>query len=267
MDTEIGPIIQKQWKPLEKKGGEGKEVMEEEFKAWWPTFIDMLEAKQRENEEAEAKIEEEKVAQAAAKASMFDGDGVWNIPLTALNDSIDAAYKKNKTPLIIDNIEGFRAETFFTYSDALIIEMKKLIVEKAKGKSVEELLEEVRDTFVNKAHSFKYGKTVVLRMANSACDVKGTFSNEAFPTMELLDAAKVKSVFACEEGCGEKFKGSPFGKMFKDKEEDKSEIEIMGVNEKLRIVVVTQFQEEDYAGFLEPMFPLNLCQPIKPSVN
>lgn len=260
-DDEIGPtVIKAQWNSLERK--EGKEAEEKAFVEWWPTFVELVEAKQAEITAAEEKKAAEKAEQAAAKAGIYDSDGVWNIPLTDMVEAINKAYEKGRTPLIIDNTENFRAETFFAYSDAHIVECKKWIVEKAKGKSVEDLLSDQRDTFFL-GKCYKYGKTVVFRLANSAADIKSTFNSEVFPSLSLLDAKKVKSCIGPDNAAN--WNGSAFQKMCKDKNQEE-DCEFIGINENFKVIAITQFKEEDYVGFLEKMFPLDMCQPIKPSV-
>jgi len=278
-DNDIGPqIIKKQWDAIADKAA--KEVIEAVFVEWWPTFVKMVEDRQAEIKAAEDKVEEEKKAKAEAKANLYDAvsttgkDNVWTIPLKDLDEACKEAYKRDKTPLIIDNTEGFRSEAFFLYTNAYILECKKLILDKVerskklteeadKAKVVPELLAETRDSFC-RAHCFKYGQTVVFRLANSACDFKGTFNGEAFPALSLFNAAEVKKVLG-QDNAGN-WKGSPFEKMC-DKQEDKEEPSYTGVNEKFRVVVVTQFQEDAYAEYLEKMIPLELMQPIKPFVD
>lgn len=259
---EPGATVGEQWKL---SGGKTKrEVNKEEFLAWWPQFVEATEAACAERDALEKKQEEEKAAKAAAKAARFDGDGTWTIALEELEDAIKAAYAKDKTPLIIDNTEGFRTEVFFTYSNAYILECKKMIMDKAKGKEdpdiVQKILEEERERFW-RGNCFKHGQTVLFRMANSACDIKGTFNSEVFPTLKLLDAKEVKKVLGPDQA--DNFKSSPFMPMCMT-DDQKTEHTCMGVNDKFRVVVITQFKEEDYKEYLDAMFPLDLCQPIKP---
>lgn len=138
-------------------------------------------------------------------------------------------------------------------------------MEKAKNKeaTVESVLEEERQRFF-RAGCFKHGQTVVFRLTNSALDVLGAWSSEAFPIMKLLDANETKKVMGNEQA--ENFKGSPFMAMCTE-DEDKLECACMGINEKFRVVAITHFQEEEYAGYLEKMFPLDLCQAIKINVE
>lgn len=257
-----GPTVAKdQWK---KTGGFSKKFLSrDEFIAWFPDFLQIVEDSMAEAEAAEAAKEAAKKEEAEQKASMYSGDGVWYIKLPQLLEAVDKAYEKGKTPLIIDNTEGFRTEVFFQYQSAQIIEGKKLIVEKAKGSSVEDLMAEVRDKFWA-AHCFKYGSTVVFRLANSAPDFKNTFKSEVFPTLALLDANEVKKVLGHEQS--DNFKGSPFFAMCAN-DDQRTEHTCMGVHDKFRVVAITQFQEADYQEFLDPMFPLDLMQPIKPSVD
>lgn len=262
---EPGAIVGEQWKL---SGGKTKrEVNKEEFVAWWPQFVEATEKACVERDALEKKQEDEKAAKATAKASRFEGDGMWTIPLEELTDAINAAYAKGKTPLIVDNTEGFRSEVFFTYSGAYILECKKMIMDKAKGKEnpniVEEVLEAERTRFWS-GNCFKHGQTVVFRMANSACDIKGTFNSEVFPSLKLLDASEVNKVLGPDQA--DNFKGSPFMAMCMT-DDQRTEHTCMGVNEKFRVVVITQFKEEDYKEYLDAMFPLDLCQPIKPTTK
>lgn len=165
--------------------------------------------------------------------------------------------------MIIDNTEGQRSEVFFTYTGAYILECKKMIMDKAKGATAEEVLELERERFF-RGSCFKHGQTVVFRLANSACDIKKAFSSETFPLAKLLDTKEVKKVMGPEKA--DQFKGSPFMAMCTE-EEDKLEHTCMGINEKFRVVAISHFQEEDYVGFLENMFPLDLCQAIKVTVE
>lgn len=258
---EPGPAIKDLWRAA--GGGPGKALTMDEFVRWWPSFLDAVQAREDEIEAEEKEIVARKAAEAAAKAERYAGDGVWYINLKEMPEAIDKAYEKGKTPLIIDNTEGFRSEVFFTYSSAHIVESKKMIVDKAKGQSVEDILEEARTKFWG-SNTFKYGSTMVIRLANSACDHKNTFNSEVYPVLKLLDANEVKKVLGQENA--ENFKGSPFEPMCLT-DDQRFECGCMGVNEKFRVVAITQFQEEDYVEFLQAMFPLELMQPIKPSAD
>jgi len=266
-DDEIGNVIKGYWKDL--GGFTNKELKKDEFLKWWPEFVKAVDEKVAEVEAAAAKKEEEKKAAAAAKASRYDSNEPWEIPLNDLQEAINEAYKKDKTPFIVDNTEGARTETFFTYSGAHIVEAKKMIMDKVKGGSVESVVEEVQRSFFG-AHCFKYGQTVVFRLSNSALDVH-QFSTEAFPILSLLDAKQVKKVMGTENAGN--FKDSEFFKMVsQDKKNDASEelqeCTYTGVHEKFRVVCISTFQLEDYKGFLENVkFPLDLMQVIVPKAS
>jgi len=266
---EPGPKIKDFWKT---SGGQAKkELTKEDIVAWWPDFLEAADARLAEFEAEQAKIEEDKVAKekqmgeekvvkAAQMASMFEGTGIWKIPMTMLNDATDEAYKRGKTPLFLDDADNHPVETYFVYSNAHIVECKKMIMDKAKGAAVDDVLDEQRNAFFA-AKCFKFGKQVVFRMANTACDIKGTFNSEIFPTHKLLDAKEVQQLWGVENA--DKFKGSPFAKMCPT-DEILQEFDYEGVHEKFRVVVVTQFKEEDYEEFLKDMFPMDLVQPILP---
>merc|ERR1711865_796561 len=99
-----------------------RQLEQEPFLQWWPAFMEIVEEQVVAKAKADEAKEEEKVAAVAAKASRYDGKGVWEIPLTDLQDAINEAYKRNKTPLIIDMSENKPTDAFFSYSGAHVIE-------------------------------------------------------------------------------------------------------------------------------------------------
>merc|ERR1712232_743928 len=181
-----------------------------------------------------------------------------------LKEAVEQSRKKGKTPLVIDNTEGFRAEAYFAYSNAYVLETKKWIMAKAKGSSVDEIFEEERTRFFEGGHCFKYGSTVMFRLANTAPDLKNTFNTEKFPTLALLDTKEVDNITGLDNA--KNVKASPFYKMAPN-DDERMEFEFGGAAEGFQVVVVTQFAEEDYVEFLEKMIPLELMQPIKPETD
>jgi len=251
-------IIKREWSKV--GGAASREVSLEQFKAWWPDFAEAASAEAAEKAAAE---EASKLQEAQEKEAKYGHDGVWQIKIKELLEAVEEARKKGKTPLIIDNTPGFRAETFFQYRDTHIIECKKMIVDKAKGTSVEDILEEERRRLWD-SRSFKFGKAVMFRLANTACDLNGMFNSESFPVTALLDATEVQKVSGSENVPN--MKTSPFIKMASDRDEA-LELEANGFHEAFNVLVVTQFTEEDYVEFLKDQIPLHLMQPMKPSVD
>eukprot|EP00446_Apocalathium_sp_SHHI-4_P056151 CAMPEP_0177295976 /NCGR_PEP_ID=MMETSP0368-20130122/2171_1 /TAXON_ID=447022 ORGANISM="Scrippsiella hangoei-like, Strain SHHI-4" /NCGR_SAMPLE_ID=MMETSP0368 /ASSEMBLY_ACC=CAM_ASM_000363 /LENGTH=332 /DNA_ID=CAMNT_0018754061 /DNA_START=18 /DNA_END=1016 /DNA_ORIENTATION=- len=245
-------IIKREWTSI--GGSTSREATLAQFKAWWPDFFEATNAEIAAKDAAGE-------AEAAEKAARFAGDGMWKVVLRDLKDAIMEARNKGKTPLIIDNTENHRAEAFFALSlDVHIIECKKMIMDtsKAKGATVEEVLEEERQRFI-KAKCFKYGKTVLFRLANTACDLKGAFNSEVFPSLALFDAAEVARVSADAS----KVKDSPFYKMALDRDEV-LDLEAYGIASEFNVVALTHFQEDEYEEYLQSAIPLHLFQPIFP---
>lgn len=262
-EEECGPIIKQEWAKLD--GFQKREITFAEFQAWWPTFVELVQARQEEVETAKAE-EAQKVAIAEqALNECCNGDGIWRVPMKSLKFALKKAREKGKTPLIVDNTEGHAAESFFTYTGAYVIECKKLIMEKGASKRpVEDILEDERERFF-RGKCFKIGQTVMFRMANTACDLKGTFNSSIFPTLALLDIAELRKVVGRENVSN--VEKSPFMAMCPDDQDERLELVANGIHEHFNCVMVTHFQEEDYAEFLEPMVPLELMQPIRPLVE
>lgn len=254
-------IIQKEWKEI--GGNIKKQVSAQEFMAWWPPFMEGVEKECAEK----AALEEAKEAAAReARATKFNGDGVWQINVKDIPDAMREARKKGKTPLILDNTEGQRVEVYFTYSDAYIIECKKMIMDKgAKHMSVDDILEEERARFF-RGKCFLMGKVVCFRLGNSACNFKGMFNGEVFPTLALFDRAQVDNCLGPVDLHDDRVEKSPLFKMATDKE-DILELSSMGIHDKFEVVVITQFEEDSYEEFLRDMIPLELFQPMRPQVD
>mmetsp|Transcript_122463 Transcript_122463/g.357571 ORF Transcript_122463/g.357571 Transcript_122463/m.357571 type:complete len:350 (-) Transcript_122463:114-1163(-) len=252
------PIIKREWT---KAGGfEKRELNLEQFKSWWPDFA--MAANQEAEEKRAAQEEKEEEAK-KAREEKFSGDGVWQIKLKDIPDAIKEAHKKGKTALILDTTPNQRAEAYFLHNGSHIIECKKLIVDKAKGAKAEDLLEEERERMWS-GRCFKFGQTVLFRLANTACDLKGTFNSEIFPSLAMLNRAEVAKVLGPENT--NHVKDSPFFKMARSQDEE-MDLTCMGIHEKFGVVVLSHFSEEDFTEFLQNMIPLDLLQPMKPSVD
>lgn len=267
-DDEIGPKVCKPQWDLAREDKSKREMGKDEFMKWWKGFQPVIQAQAEASAtqkaaDAAAKAEKEKAAAAkiAEAEATWKSDGLWKLPLSMMQTAMNKAFEKDKIPLILDpgdENENRLTETFFVYSDAFIFECKKWIMDKAKGGKVEEILEDNRSQFF-KRKAFKYGHTVVFRMANSACDIKGTFNDEKiFPALALLDTPQWKKVLGNDNA--DNFKGSIWEKWCPT-DEDKTDC-ICGVNEKFRVVALSHFKEEDYEKFLGGMFPLETCQPM-----
>eukprot|EP00746_Dinoflagellata_sp_MGD_P144776 gnl/MRDRNA2_/MRDRNA2_77475_c0_seq3.p1 gnl/MRDRNA2_/MRDRNA2_77475_c0~~gnl/MRDRNA2_/MRDRNA2_77475_c0_seq3.p1 ORF type:complete len:373 (-),score=91.08 gnl/MRDRNA2_/MRDRNA2_77475_c0_seq3:166-1197(-) len=262
-EEECGPIVKQEWMKL--NGFQKREIRFADFKAWWPSFLELVETRQDEKEKAKA-VESEKAAKAEqALAACCSGDGVWQVPMKSLQIALDKARQKGKTPLILDNTEHHVSEQFFAYSGAYIIECKKMIMEScgASKRPVEEILEDERERFF-RGKCFKMGQTVVFRMANTACDLKGTFSSTIFPAMALLDVSELNKVLG-PANVGN-IETSPFIAMCPDNDE-RLELSANGIHEKFSCVMISHFNVEDYVEFLEAMVPLDMMQPISPIVE
>lgn len=259
---EPGPIVKQEWTKVE--GFVKKEINLTEFTAWYPTFLETVELKIAEDKAEEERKEQEALAARQAKLDRCSGDGVWKVPLNEIEFAMDKAVEKGKTPLIIDNTENQRVETYFTYRSCYVVECKKWIMEKATKKTPPaDILKEERERFF-RAKCFKHGQTVMFRLATTACDLNNTFSSPEFPSTELLNCEAVKKVLGIDNASN--FKGSPFEKMCPDSE-SLMEYTTMGVHEKFNVLAITLFKEEDYEGYLKDMIPLPYLQPIKPYVD
>ena len=93
--------------------------------------------------------------------------------------AIDRARARNKTVLLVDNTPDRLIDTFYTYQSALVIEAKQLVLDEATGRRTHaQVMESLRETLVN---AMRYGSTLYIRLADSACDFNHFSSDDSFP--------------------------------------------------------------------------------------
>jgi len=187
--------------------------------------------------------------------------------------AIERAYRMGKTVLLIDNTEEHIVDTFYVYQAALVLEAKSLVLDAARGvKSIDEILEGCRMQLVN---SMRYGQTLYIRLADSACDFKGMFSSpDRFP-LEVFDRRHVSGLQEYREGTANNLWGSSHplaaalretdlvqGGIFQPRFGHK-EREADGSLAGFEVVVCTQFGTAEFEQFLHESLPFELIQPIK----
>eukprot|EP00286_Rhodomonas_abbreviata_P005127 CAMPEP_0181328256 /NCGR_PEP_ID=MMETSP1101-20121128/22601_1 /TAXON_ID=46948 /ORGANISM="Rhodomonas abbreviata, Strain Caron Lab Isolate" /LENGTH=406 /DNA_ID=CAMNT_0023437097 /DNA_START=10 /DNA_END=1230 /DNA_ORIENTATION=- len=250
---ELGPYVKEQLAEGDKDGDQKLNFAE--FTAWFDGFI-------RHVEDVRAKFEAEQAARKAARAKAeeppkpkFEGDGIWDCDMKDVPVALEEAYNKKKTPLLIDDTADDREslnptpmETFLLYGNNNLLEMKKMSVEVniRKDKPLETAMEEARDKVVK---AIKYGNTLCFLLANACPPIKSKFNSPESLPLELFDCEQVLAV----AGSGHL---KWFEKVLRPGEDVKA------VSEKFRVLVMTKFTVEDYAGYLQDDVPLELCQHI-----
>lgn len=258
---EVGPIVKQEWTKV--GGFDTKTITLDKFKEWWPKFLQLVEAERERVAAEEAELEAQKAARAAALEARYEGD-IWTLPLQDMLEGVGKARERGKTALILDNTTDQRAETFFAYRSAHIVELKRMIMQKAvEKKSVETIVEDVRDRFL-RGMCFKTGKPLILRMATAAFDFQG-FNSEAFPFFSLLDAQEVASVTGIENAGG--VRASPFYAMCRGDPEAATELECLGIHPDFCVIAITQFTPEKVEEYLADKMPMDKMQKILVTVD
>ncbi|KAJ3174718.1 hypothetical protein HDU87_006967 [Geranomyces variabilis] len=153
------------------------------------------------------------------------------------------------TPLILDRSR--RVETFFRYSadfDGIFLPAKKFLLKTLvqKTMTLPEALEEMRTLLVT---AMKYGRTLVVDMADSATDFTHKFTSEdAFPAIEVLSE------------CGRRMtKEANWAKVVRDADRENG---VFVVREGFKVVVTSVFLIADYDEFLRSAIPMDEMIPI-----
>ena len=99
---------------------------------------------------------------------------VTAIPLIELEPALDAAFRSQKTPLILDSSHDDKVCTFLSYqTDVITFNAKSMVI--AGSKALAKNLEELRRHLVM---AMKHGKTLHIRLGTSAPDFRSTFVDE-----------------------------------------------------------------------------------------
>ncbi|KAJ3137271.1 hypothetical protein HDU90_002057 [Geranomyces variabilis] len=153
------------------------------------------------------------------------------------------------TPLILDRSR--RVETFFQYSadfDGIFLPAKKFLLKTLvqETMTLAEALEEMRTLLVT---AMKYGRTLVVDMADSATDFMKKFTSaDAFPAADVLSE------------CGRRMtKEANWVKVVRDTDRENG---VFVVREGFKVVVTSVFLLEDYEEFLQSAIPMDEMIPI-----
>jgi hypothetical protein len=98
-----------------------------------------------------------------------------SVKLVDLLTVVEEAIRNGKTPLIVDNSDDDKVNTFYTYRSAILLDGKKMGLDKSlHHRPVPEIMEEARGKLVA---SLKNGYPFVIAMTKSVTDFATTFND------------------------------------------------------------------------------------------
>ena len=176
------------------------------------------------------------------------------INIRALVDTIEPILThptRSYTPLILDSSN--RVDTFFEYSadySGVFIDAKKYVVETLilKRMTHEDAMEEMRQKLVV---ALKYGRTLVIRMGDSAADFKKRFTDPKFFPSKLV----------LVQGGKEMFNETNYIQVVRQQDLEQG---TFVVRPDFKVVVTSVFQIEDFDDFLANSFPFALVDELVP---
>ena len=192
-------------------------------------------------------------ASAADDVSVFEGD-VWRVLAPDLEKAVDRAMAAGKTALLLDNTKDKAVDGYYLYAPATIVEAKKVVLDvRTAGTPIETAREGLRTQLV---HAMRYGHILVLRMANSAADFKGTYCGADTLPLELFEQPKWPTDKSLGAGTDH-----PFAKVLRP-----ADLGTAGgtfhTSKDFRVVVTSTFKPDNYARLLADALPLEAMQAI-----
>lgn len=93
-----------------------------------------------------------------------------------LRHFVELAFQTGKTPLVIDTSSDEKVCTYYSYqTDSILLEAKSMIIQQSTG-SLQSAMEIGRRALAN---SMRHGKTLIIRMGQSAPDFRNTLNDHA----------------------------------------------------------------------------------------
>jgi len=202
----------------------------------------------------------------ASSSGPFVSDGLWTAPMADMQDALEAAWAKGRTPLLIDmTAEDFGSqhrsgestplETYFAYSGDKLIDVKRLVVEVdvKKDKTLEAALSEARAKLVL---CMRRGYHLVLMLGNSAPHLHSRFTSDThLPYVLLANNGEVQRVI----GHGaEDWRSVEWSRRLLTESD-----QIVAVHKDFNVIAITRFAPDTYERFLEKELPLDCMQHIR----
>jgi hypothetical protein len=183
-------------------------------------------------------------------------NGIQVVPLSGLLGTIEEAIGNGRTPLIVDNSEDDKVNTYFSYRSTVMLDGKKMGLDKVLNNiPISDIMVGARAKLV-RAIKFRY--PLVIALTKSVTDFKTTFTDEACRKMENHQGMDFKSgkksyfplnVFI--NGGKGMLKESALNALFT--EEDKKEalsVSEYRDDEAFVVIITTQFSPADFEDYL-----------------
>lgn len=188
-------------------------------------------------------------AAATDPLSVTDGDELEKktIDLTALQIEIDAAVANGKTPLIVDNSEEDKVNTFFQYGSGKMIDGKKMGLDKTMKKiPVADIMEDAR---ANLSSCLKLGVPLYIAMTKSMTDFKSTFTDTVAKANHGLGDGMFLPIEMFDKAGKGLLEEEYLNGIMRESERDQG-FAVCRDPDGFYIVLTTQFSPEDFEEFL-----------------
>lgn len=225
---------------------EFNELSEEEQEKLKEKFEELL---------ASAKSQEEAIADLIREVQKdpfgISPGGKIEIPLTKMLEAIEWSLKAKLTPLVLDDSEDNKVDTFFSYQSASVLDGKKMGLDVSmRGIPIETVMEEARQRLVA---ALKYGNILVVALTQSATDFATKFNDTSEEVVNSsLDFSEGKKYLPLET-----FVNGGRGLLQEEmlnalwREEDKEQGIVFARDpEKFHCVITSRFSAEDFEEYL-----------------
>ena len=185
-----------------------------------------------------------------ALESNASNSSIQTIKLTSLLTACEAAITNGKTPLVIDNSDDNKVDTFFSYQSATILDGKKMGLDKSMRKvPVHDIMDETRKKIV---FAIKQGQPLIIALTKSVTDFATTFTDEACKDLDFKDGTQAFIPSLLLEKAGKGILQQEYlERLFRT--EDRSDTAGLAISKNpdgFHVIITSQFSIEDFEEYL-----------------
>jgi hypothetical protein len=204
---------------------------------------------------AAAKTQEEAIATLIAEVKKdpfgISPGGKIEIPLTKMPEAVEWSLKAGLTPMILDDSEDNKVDTFYSYQSAIVLDGKKMGLDMTINKvPIEEVMEDARKKLVA---ALKHGNFLVVALTQSAADFATKFNDDSEPVkasgLDFSDGKKYLPLATFANGGRGLVAEEMLQSLWRDEDKEQG-IVCARDPDSFHVIVTSRFSAEDFEEFL-----------------
>lgn len=199
---------------------------------------------------AEGKTEGEAIEALKSSSENSEICTIHRIKLTELLTACESAIANGKTPLVIDDSEDHKVDTFLSYQSVSVLDGKKMGLDKSmRHVPIADIMDEARKKIV---YALKQGLPLVVALTKSVTDFATTFNDEACSDLDFEDGKQAFIPRQLFEHAGKSMLQEDYlERLFRTEDrKDTGGLAISRNPEGFHVILTSQFSPGDFEEYL-----------------